>query len=85
MVRGRKNRSSSRKRFEPTGWLRWVTVAFLALVAAGSAFVALGALSNLWADYQDSSTSTYVVIGAPFAALSVAAVVALGQLLRRRH
>jgi hypothetical protein len=85
VVRDRKNRLRSGRRFEPTGWLRWVTVAFLALVAAGSAFVALGALSNLWSDYQDSSTSTYMVIGAPFAVLSVAAIVALGQLLRRRR
>jgi hypothetical protein len=41
-------------------------------------------LQNLWADYQDSSTSTYLMFGLPLLAFSVAALVgAVAVLLRR--
>jgi hypothetical protein len=53
-------------------------------VAVGSAVVAWGALSNLWADYQDSPTATDVLFGGAFAILSAAALAALGLLLGRR-
>jgi hypothetical protein len=72
------------RRYEPVGWLRWVAVALLACVAVGSAFPAYGALSNLWADYQDSPAWVYVLFGGFFAALSVASFVCLVLLLRRR-
>jgi hypothetical protein len=45
--------------------------------------VAYGALSNLWADYQDSSTSTYLLIGLPALAACVAALVGAVHVLRR--
>jgi hypothetical protein len=35
----------------------------LLLVAVGMAFLSYGALSNLWADYQDSQPATYIEVG----------------------
>jgi hypothetical protein len=72
------------RRHEPEGPLRWAAAALLACVAVASAFPAYGALSNLWADYQDSPAWVYVLFGGPFAVLSVAALVGLALLLRRR-
>ena len=53
---------------------RIAAVVYLLLFAAVAALVALGALANLWSDYHDGSTSTYLMIGVP--ALLVAAVAA---------
>jgi hypothetical protein len=46
----------------------------IALVCVGvvSGMFALGALSNLWSGYKDSSTWTYLQIGLPCLALSLA-------------
>lgn len=71
-------------RYEPVGWLRWVAAALLACSAVGSAFPAYGALSNLWADYQDSPAWSYVLIGGFFAVVSVASLACLAFLMRRR-
>jgi hypothetical protein len=60
-----------------------VAAALLALAVAAGVF-AWGVLSNLWADYQDSATSTYLLFGLPLLALSVAALVGAVTLLRRR-
>ncbi len=76
--------SQGHRRYEPVGWLRWVAAALLACVAVASAFPAYGALSNLWADYQDSPAWVYVLFGGFFAALSAASLVCLALLLRRR-
>ena len=63
--------------------LRTLAAVLLASLAALSALAAWGALSNLWADYQDSPAITYVIFGVPFALVSVASLVALVRLLRR--
>ena len=54
---------------------------FLAVVAGGAGFIAWGALSKLWGDYQDSPAITYVLFGGSFALLSIASLVALARLL----
>jgi hypothetical protein len=64
--------------------MRAIALAILALVAAGSALFAYGALANLWADYQDSPTATYLEIGLTWVALSVWAVAVAVSILRRR-
>lgn len=66
------------------GWLRWVAAVLLACVAVASVFPAYGALSNLWADYQDSPAWVYVIFGGFFAVLSAASLVGVALLLRRR-
>jgi hypothetical protein len=71
-------------RYEPESWLRWVAAALLACVAVPSVFPAYGALSNLWADYQDSPAWVYVIFGGFFAVLSAASLVGVALLLRRR-
>lgn len=40
----------------------------VAAIAFG--LLSYGALSNLWADYQDSTTGTYLVVGLPWLALA---------------
>jgi hypothetical protein len=40
-------------------------------------------LQNLWADYQDSTTSTYLLFGLPLLALSLAALVSAIAVLRK--
>jgi len=54
--------------------VRALLVTFLLVVAAVSAAVGFGALSNLWADYQDSPASTYLLIGIPAVAFAFAAL-----------
>jgi hypothetical protein len=55
----------------------------LIVVGAVAALIAWGALSNLWADYQDSPTSTYLLIGLPSLAFSVAALISAITVLLR--
>jgi uncharacterized protein (TIGR03382 family) len=64
--------------------VRIVLVAGLVFVAAVSGLAAYGALHNLWADYQDSSTSTYLEFGLPALALCIAALVGAVLVARRR-
>ena len=59
-----------------------LAVAFLVAVAIGTGLFALGALSNLWAEYQDSSTGTYLLIGLPALAVCVASLLAAVRLWR---
>jgi hypothetical protein len=63
---------------------RTITVTLLGAFAGASGLFALGALSNLWADYQDSPDSLYVLVGVPFAAAAVAAVAGLLSLYATR-
>ena len=56
--------------------MRYVAAAYLLVVAAVSAMVGLGALSNLWSGYQDSPTSTYLLIGVPAVAFAIACAAA---------
>jgi hypothetical protein len=64
--------------------LRFFVVVFLIVLAAGAGMAAIGALSNLWADYQDSPTSTYLMIGLPALAVCAAALFAAVQIWRGR-
>lgn len=63
--------------------MRFLLAAFLLAVAVVTGLVAYGALQNLWADYQDSPTSTYLLIGLPLLAFSLAAFVAAIAALTR--
>jgi hypothetical protein len=63
--------------------MRVVVAAALVLVAGFAALSAYGALQNLWADYQDSETSTYLVVGVPLLVVSVAALYCAVRLIRR--
>jgi hypothetical protein len=68
-------------------WSRAVRVvaAFVfTAVAVLAALLAWGALSNLWADYQDSPASTYLTIGGLALAASAAALFAAWRLWRER-
>jgi hypothetical protein len=64
--------------------LRFVAVVYLIVVAGGAGMLAFGALSNLWADYQDSETGTYLVIGLPALAVCIVALFAAVQIWRAR-
>jgi hypothetical protein len=61
---------------------RAVAVICLLIVAAGSGLVGFGAISNLWADYQDSPTSTYLLIGIPGVVLCVTTLWAAVTIIR---
>jgi hypothetical protein len=64
--------------------MRYLVAGLLVLLAAAAIFIAWWPLSNLWADYQDSSTSTYLLVGLPFVMVGLAALVAAASVLRRR-
>ena len=53
-------------------------------VAAVLVYFAFGALSNLWADYQDSPATTYVAVGG-FELLAAGLSAAVGAWLLREH
>jgi len=55
----------------------------LLLLAAACGVMAFGALQNLWADYQDSPTMTYLVVGLPPLALGIVLLVLAFRSLRR--
>jgi hypothetical protein len=56
---------------------RTTAVTMLGAFAGASGLLAFEDLSNLWAEYQDSPDSTYVLSGVPLAAAAVAAVAGL--------
>jgi hypothetical protein len=62
---------------------RVLLAALLVALAAAAGLSAWGVLSNLWADYQDSATSTYLLIGLPLLAFSGAALFSAVTVLRR--
>jgi hypothetical protein len=64
--------------------LRVLAVAYLIAISGAAALLAFGALSNLWADYQDSTTGTYLVIGLPALAVCLATLFAAVQIWRDR-
>ncbi len=45
--------------------VRYLLAGLLVLVSASAAVIAYGSLHNIWADYQDSSTSSYLLFGLP--------------------
>jgi hypothetical protein len=52
--------------------LLWTVVLLCVGVVAG--LLAWGSLQNLWSDYQDSSASTYLLVGVPSLLVAVAAL-----------
>jgi hypothetical protein len=60
--------------------MRVAAAVALILAGCGAAFVAWGALQNLFG-YRDSSVLTYLLLGLPWVALAVAAFVAAWRLL----
>ena len=63
--------------------MRFLLATASIVVACLSGIWAFGMLSNLWADYQDSAPSTYLLFGVPPLALGVAALAGAVMLLRR--
>ena len=59
-----------------------VGVLLVAAIAFG--LLSYGALSNLWADYQDSTTGTYLEVGLPWLALAFVSAAAAIIVLRKR-
>jgi hypothetical protein len=55
--------------------VRIVLAVGLLAVSVVAGMAAYGALANLWADYQDSSKSTYLLVGLPALGLCIAALV----------
>ena len=63
--------------------MKMVSIVALAVLAALSAVIAYGPLSNLWG-YQDGSTATYLLFGLPPLLISITAVAALVVVATRR-
>ena len=61
-----------------------VKVGLLAFFSVAFGLLAYGPLQNLWSDYQDSPTSTYLEYGLPPLTLCVVSLVGLVLALRRR-
>lgn len=64
--------------------MRVIAAMTLFLLSGACAFVSLGPLHNLWSDYQDSATITYLVLGLPPLALGIAFFAVAVRLLLRR-
>ena len=54
--------------------MRWIATLLLLGLAGVAGMLAFGALQNLWSDYRDSSTSTYLLIGVPSLLVALAAL-----------
>lgn len=63
--------------------MRRLLAGVLIVAAVGMLLMSYGALSNLWAGYQDSPTRTYISIGVPWLILSLAAIAVAIALLRK--
>jgi hypothetical protein len=74
--------SAIRRAWRRSTILRYLAVVYLIIVAVAAGMLAIGALSNLWAEYQDSETRTYLVIGLPALGVCVAALFAAVQIWR---
>jgi hypothetical protein len=64
--------------------MRMLLAGGLIVAAIGAGLLSYGALSNLWADYQDSTTGTYLEVGLPWLALAFSFAVAAIVVLRKR-
>jgi succinate dehydrogenase hydrophobic anchor subunit len=64
--------------------MRFVWAAALLLVAVVAGLLAWGALQNLWSDYKDSETSTYLVVGVPALLVALAALYGAVRVARSR-
>jgi hypothetical protein len=63
--------------------MRLAVSVLLLVVAVVAGMLAWGALDNLFRDYKDSATSTYLLIGLPALAISAAALYVIAWLWRR--
>ena len=63
--------------------MRFLLASFLVAIGLVAGTWAYSVLKNLWADYQDSPTWIYLLIGLPLLAFSVAALVGAVAALRR--
>ena len=62
--------------------LRALALLILGVVGVLSALIAYGALSNLWADYKDSTDWTYLSVGLPLLALALGCAWAARRIYR---
>jgi hypothetical protein len=62
--------------------MRVALAVLLVLIGAAAVVISVGPLSNLFAGYQDSPASTYLLVGLPPLLLGVAALVAAWRLLK---
>jgi uncharacterized membrane protein len=62
--------------------MRWLVMLALLSLAVLAGMLAWGSLSNLWSDYQDSSTSTYLLIGIPSLLVALAALYGAARVWR---
>ena len=62
--------------------MRIALAILLILIGAASVLISLGPLSNLFADYQDSPASTYLLYGLPPLAGGLAALFLAWRLLK---
>ena len=65
--------------------MRAVSAVALIVIAVGCAVISWGALQNLFADYRDSPSWTYLLFGIPWLVLASAAIVGAIRLLRPRR
>ena len=73
-----------RRAWRRSSAFRIAAVVYLLVFAAVAAAAALGALQNLWSGYQDSPTSTYLLIGIPALLVAVVAAFAAWRIWRDR-
>ena len=73
-----------RRAWRRSSAFRIAAVVYLLVFAAVAAAAALGALQNLWSGYQDSPTSTYLLIGIPALLVAVLAAFAAWRIWRDR-
>lgn len=62
--------------------MRFLWTAALVLLAIVAGMLSLGALQNLWSDYQDSEASTYLLLGIPSALVALAALYGAARVWR---
>jgi hypothetical protein len=62
--------------------MRWLASVVLLALAFVAGMLAFGSLSNLWSEYQDSSTSTYLLIGIPSLLVALAALYGAARVWR---
>jgi succinate dehydrogenase hydrophobic anchor subunit len=62
--------------------MRFLWTAVLLLVAGVAGMLAWGSLENLWSDYRDSETSTYLLIGIPSVLVALTALYGVARVWR---
>ena len=62
--------------------MRWIATLVLLGLAGVAGMLAVGALQNLWSDYRDSSTSTYLLVGVPSLAVALTALYLAARIWR---